>query len=69
ITAAVPPAGLTTSQVIEAMLQRGIEVTGGLGKMADQVIRVGHMGYVGEAEITRFLVTLREATAQLRGVA
>jgi aspartate aminotransferase-like enzyme len=68
VTAVTPPAPLTTPQVIEALMQRGIEVTTGIGKTAD-LFRVGHMGYVGEAEVARFLAALREATAQLRGVA
>jgi aspartate aminotransferase-like enzyme len=68
VTAVVPPAPLTAAQVIEALMQRGVEVTTGIGKTAE-MFRVGHMGYVGEAEVTRFLAALRDAAAQLRGVA
>ncbi len=69
VTAVVPPAPLKPAQVIDAMGQRGIEIAASMGQVADRVFRVGHMGYVGEAEVARFLATLRDATAQMRGVA
>lgn len=69
VTAVIPPAPATPADVVAAIARRGIEITTSLGPLATKAFRVGHMGYVGEAEVTRFLAALREARSELPGAA
>ncbi|HET9015984.1 MAG TPA: alanine--glyoxylate aminotransferase family protein [Thermomicrobiaceae bacterium] len=67
VTAALPPRGVTVPAVIKAMRARfGIEVAGGQAHMADELLRIGHMGWVHEPELTRTIAALGEVTADLK---
>lgn len=47
-------------QIVSELGKRGVVINGGLGALADTIIRVGTMGYVYEADVDRFLKALAE---------
>jgi alanine-glyoxylate transaminase/serine-glyoxylate transaminase/serine-pyruvate transaminase len=58
---AVPP-GVDEAKVRARMLERGVEMSGGLGQLAGKVWRVGIMGYNAQTErVERFLGALGES--------
>lgn len=44
VSALTPPPGLTVPEILPRMRDRGFTLAGGLGDLADRVIRIGHMG-------------------------
>ncbi|HEY8105225.1 MAG TPA: aminotransferase class V-fold PLP-dependent enzyme [Gemmatimonadales bacterium] len=44
VSALTPPPGLTVPDILTRMRVRGFALAGGLGDLADRVIRIGHMG-------------------------
>ncbi|MDX2192248.1 MAG: aminotransferase class V-fold PLP-dependent enzyme [Gemmatimonadales bacterium] len=65
VSALRPPRGLPTREVLRLMAARGYTLTGGLGELADAVVRVGHMGDITPVELSMML----SALAELRVVA
>jgi alanine-glyoxylate transaminase/serine-glyoxylate transaminase/serine-pyruvate transaminase len=56
------PQGVDEAKVRARMLERGVEMSGGLGALAGKVWRVGVMGYNADlARVDRFLGALEEA--------
>ena len=56
------PSGVDEAKVRARMLERGVEMSGGLGKLAGKVWRVGVMGYNAQPErVERFLGALGES--------
>jgi alanine-glyoxylate transaminase/serine-glyoxylate transaminase/serine-pyruvate transaminase len=56
------PSGVDEAKVRARMLERGVEMSGGLGQLAGKVWRVGVMGYNAQPErVDRFLGALGEA--------
>ena len=44
VSALTPPAGLTVPEILTRMRVRGFTLAGGLGDLAQRLIRIGHMG-------------------------
>jgi aspartate aminotransferase-like enzyme len=67
VTAFVPPEGVGAKEML-AMLRDdfNVEAQGGQAHMADRLIRVGHMGWVHEAEIIQAAAAVQETAARLR---
>jgi aspartate aminotransferase-like enzyme len=63
VTAFRPPAGVPAREMLARLREQfGVEAQGGQGHMADQLVRIGHMGWVHEPE-------MREAIAAVQAVA
>jgi aspartate aminotransferase-like enzyme len=58
VSALVPPAPLTSPALIQEMHVRGFTLTGGLGALADRLIRIGHMGEVTPTALETMLDVL-----------
>lgn len=59
VTAAATPEGVTSDQVIQAMIERhGIYIASSQGHLRDSVIRIGHMGWTDYPELERTLKAL-----------
>ena len=68
VTAAVPPNGLRSTDVVERLRSEfGIEVALGQAHLRDQIIRIGHMGWVHEPELVRMLDALGTVAKRLEG--
>jgi aspartate aminotransferase-like enzyme len=61
VTALVPPRGLSAKEIVAAMRERGIIITGGQGAYEDKIVRIGHMGFAGEADMADVLAGLSQA--------
>jgi aspartate aminotransferase-like enzyme len=66
VTAVEVPPGLTAREIVAAVKERGILIAGGQDACADRIIRVGHMGLVGEAEMHQVMHALEGALLELR---
>jgi aspartate aminotransferase-like enzyme len=66
VTAFVPPDDVAAGSLLE-MLRRdyGVEAQGGQAHLADQLIRVGHMGWVHEPEMLQAIDAIVDACARL----
>jgi len=68
VTALLPPEGVEADSVVSELYRRHrIEVNGGQGPLRGTILRVGHMGWVHEPELRRFLAALGEVTEALGG--
>ncbi|HEU5170578.1 MAG TPA: alanine--glyoxylate aminotransferase family protein [Gemmatimonadales bacterium] len=61
VSALTPPAGRTVPDLLRRMRERGYTLTGGLGSLADRVVRIGHMGDLTPAHLGAMLVELGTA--------
>src|SRR5215213_9695203 len=66
VTAFLPPENVAPAALLE-MLRRnyGVEAQGGQAHLADRLIRVGHMGWVHDAEIRDAIDAVADACARL----
>ncbi len=68
VTAFYPPEGTSAPEVIDRLNDdHGITVTGGQGKLASEIIRVGQMGWVNHADMQRFLDALAATVEAITG--
>lgn len=68
VTAVCIPEGIKGNKVQKAMNDHyGVALAGGLQKLANKVVRIGHLGYVFETDILATLATL-EMTLLKMGV-
>ncbi len=68
VTAAVPPAGLRSTDIAGRMRSDfGIEVALGQAHLKDQIVRLGHMGWVQEPELNRMVDALGTVAKRLQG--
>ncbi len=59
VTALYPPAGMDANQLIRRLREdSGIQVAGGQGGLSGKIIRIGHLGYVHDADIQDALYAL-----------
>ena len=58
VTALHAPDGLSARDVVQAMRERGVILAGGQGAYQHTILRVGHMGFVTEADIAEALELL-----------
>lgn len=64
VTCLKVPAGVDGAALPGRMRAQGVEIAGGQGKLKGQIIRVGHLGYVHEADIDDVLRALRVALGE-----
>lgn len=61
------PPGLTSSEIRKWLLQNyKIVIAGGQGHLKESIFRIGHMGYVSEADIQYVLTAMEACLKQLR---
>ncbi len=65
VAALTPPAGVTVSDLLRSMRARGFTLTGGLGDLAERVIRIGHMGDLGPEQLETMLGSLAASTCDV----
>ena len=58
VSSLTPPAMLPVPEVLRRMRARGFTLAGGLGELAERVIRVGHMGDLDRPHLERMLEEL-----------
>jgi aspartate aminotransferase-like enzyme len=58
VTALLPPDGVSAKGIVAAVHERGVVITGGQGAYEGEIIRIGHMGFVGEEDIQEILHVL-----------
>jgi aspartate aminotransferase-like enzyme len=70
VTALRPPPGMEASRVIRrARDEFGVELAGGQGDLKGKIVRIGHMGYVREADVRQVLDALAQVLKQLQPAA
>jgi aspartate aminotransferase-like enzyme len=66
VTAIVPPDGILSKDIRKILREEcDIVVAGGQGKLSDKIFRVGHVGYVSQAELDEVLSALKVVMARL----
>jgi aspartate aminotransferase-like enzyme len=66
VTALRPPAGVDAGRLIRHVRdQLDVEFAGGQGALSGKIIRIGHLGYVHEADLQRALDALEHAMAEV----
>jgi aspartate aminotransferase-like enzyme len=62
VTAVVPPPGLDVNAYRKLLRERyGVVIAGGQGKMAGKLVRVGHLGFIGDGDIVQILWSMERA--------
>lgn len=69
VTALVPPDGVSPKDVKAAGAQLGAMFGGGLGPLADRVLRIGHVGFLGPLEAVASVAAAEMALARVTGAA
>jgi aspartate aminotransferase-like enzyme len=65
VTAATVPDGVDTSELLRyARTERGVVIAGGQDRLAGRMIRLGHMGWVDEPDISPAIEALAEGLAR-----
>lgn len=59
VTAVWLPEGVTEQQLRGGMREQGIVVAGGQAELSGKIFRIGHLGYISDAEIAQVLAALR----------
>lgn len=65
VTAIHVPPGLTASDMLAAMRDRGVIIAGGQDAYKEQIIRIGHMGFVTEHDIDEVMSALEDVAGVL----
>jgi aspartate aminotransferase-like enzyme len=66
VTAAYAPEGIDADKMVALMRDEyGVTMAGGQGKLKGKIVRVGHMGYVAEADLVVAVATLERALKEL----
>jgi aspartate aminotransferase-like enzyme len=66
VTAALPPDGLNVEAFRKLLHDRyGVVIAGGQNRMAGKMIRVGHLGAVGEGDMVQVLWAMEQALEEL----
>lgn len=63
VSALVPPEGTSVPRLLRTMSARGFTLTGGLGALAERIIRIGHMGEATPAALETMLDVLSTASS------
>lgn len=63
VTALRPPVGVDAHRLIQQARDQSVEFAGGQGELSGKIIRIGHLGYVHEADIQSALNTLERVLA------
>lgn len=68
VTAVYPPDGVTERAIRNAMRDEfEIELAGGQGELTGKIFRIGHLGYVNEADLQAVLDALKVVLPRLSG--
>ena len=68
VTAFRPPAGVAVGEIVEVMRrEHRVVVANGQGRIAEEIVRIGHMGWAHEAELRHALAALGETVRALTG--
>jgi len=59
VTAVRLPEGVTEAALRGGMREHGIQVAGGQAELSGKIFRIGHLGYVTEADVTTVLAALK----------
>ena len=62
VTSLAPSAGLSAPDILRAMRGRGFTLANGLGELAGQIIRIGHMGDLTPTHLESMLAELGAVT-------
>jgi aspartate aminotransferase-like enzyme len=66
VTAVYGPEGMDTGNLVTLMRDKhGVTMAGGQGHLKGKILRVGHMGYVGEKDLMVAISTLERALKEL----
>jgi alanine-glyoxylate transaminase/serine-glyoxylate transaminase/serine-pyruvate transaminase len=65
LTVARYPEGIDDATFRAKMVERGVVIAPALGPIAGKACRIGHMGNIGDAEVTRLLETIEASLAAL----
>jgi len=66
VTAALPPDGLNVEPFRKLLHDKyGVVIAGGQNKMAGKMIRVGHLGAVGEGDVVQVLWAIEQALEEM----
>ena len=66
VTSAVPPPGLDVSALRKLLNEKyGVVIAGGQGKMTGKMVRVGHLGAIGEGDVVQVLWAIEQALEEL----
>jgi serine---pyruvate transaminase len=69
LTAVRMPEGVDSSTVVRAMHDRwGVTVADGEARLKGRIVRIGHLGYISEADVELATEALSAAVAELTGV-
>ena len=66
VTSALPPQGLDVNALRKLLNEKyGVVIAGGQGKMTGKMVRVGHLGAVGEGDVVQVLWSIEQALEEL----
>ena len=66
VTAVWPPEGVDANKLVQAVrAENDIELAGGQGSLAGKIFRVGHLGWVNEADVQKVIDSLRVVLPKL----
>jgi aspartate aminotransferase-like enzyme len=66
VTAVKAPPGVDGNRIVATLRdEHGIELAGGQGPFAGKIFRIGHLGWVTEADMNQVVEALRLALPQL----
>lgn len=65
VTAIYLPDGVTDTALRNGMREQGIIVAGGQAELSGKIFRIGHLGYINDAEMTTVLTALRTTLGKL----
>jgi aspartate aminotransferase-like enzyme len=63
VTALYPPEGIPAPDIVAGMRERGVVLAGGQGAYERSIVRVGHMGFVSDADIDIVLERLADVAS------
>lgn len=67
VTAVRVPDGIAVKDLLRRLREEhGVILAGGQGAIADQIFRIGHLGYVSEADIDQAMAALRSVLGEAR---
>jgi aspartate aminotransferase-like enzyme len=66
VTSALPPAGLDVNALRKLLNDKyGVVIAGGQGKMTGKMVRVGHLGAIGDGDVVQVLWAIEQACEEL----
>jgi aspartate aminotransferase-like enzyme len=66
VTSALPPAGLDVNALRKLLNDKyGVVIAGGQAKMTGKMVRVGHLGAIGEGDVVQVLWAMEQALEEL----